>query len=75
MDLNALTDPREGPSVSTGGLYMIGTENGEAYCQLTGKLCLDVDEDFSHHDCRSCTVPIVAAICRLSRTIGSQGRD
>lgn len=75
MDLRVLTNPLEGPSISTGGLYMIDPGNGEAWCQLTGKLCLDDNEDFSHHDCRSCTIPIVAAICRLSQTIGANGRE
>lgn len=75
MNLDVLTNPQEGPSCSTGGLYMIGTDFGDAYCQITNKLCLDVNETFSHHDCRSCTIPIVAAICRLSQTIGANGRE
>ena len=75
LNLKAVANPDHGPSISTGSFYMRHTANGVLYCQITNDMCLDTDEDFSHHDCRTCNIPIVAAICRLSQTIGLNGRE
>ena len=76
MDLDVLANPR--PNRYTGGGIYLEDKEGEydvSYCQITGRKCASFipRNSKSAWDCRECNIPMVAALCRISRIIGSKG--
>ncbi|MDD1772273.1 MAG: hypothetical protein LUQ09_05065 [Methanomassiliicoccales archaeon] len=76
ISLDVLIKPRPN-GYTTGGLYLEDREGDcdANYCQITGKECAVFTDHGCENgkDCRECNVPIVAALCRVSRILGSKG--
>ena len=76
MNLNALLNPSPNGRTSA-GLYAENREGSrDVFCQITGKECGVFDLDFGMngiYDCRSCTVPLTAALINLAHTINDPG--
>lgn len=78
FNLQVLTLPNSN-GYTAAGLYLEDRPGicEAVFCQITGRACMIMDDDGLEgtKDCRTCNIPIVAAICRLSQTIGANGRE